>query len=183
MTTWLPDTLLAGHVTHTWVLEGAEHVADEPDIPLTATLVRRGAVTHDRALIYLHGWNDYFFQTHVSAWFETQGFDFYALELRRYGRNLQDGLVPGYISDLAEYEVELDEAIEVVRQDHPGVPITVAGHSTGGLVGGGGGGPAGGGGGGGGRPPPAGGGGGGGGGRGSARGRGVAGPPVGRQKN
>lgn len=135
MNAWLPDTLLAGHVAHSWTIDGAAHAEHEPDIPLTATLVRRGEPHHDRVLLYLHGWNDYFFQSHLSAWFDTHGFDFYAVELRRYGRNLRDGLIAGYITDLHDYESELDAAVAIVRQNHGDVPITFMGHSTGGLVG------------------------------------------------
>ncbi|SER92878.1 Lysophospholipase, alpha-beta hydrolase superfamily [Propionibacterium cyclohexanicum] len=135
MHAWSPDTLLAGHVATSWSIDGAAHVEGEPDLPLTATLVRRGEPRHGRAVLYLHGWNDYFFQDHVSAWFDAHGFDFYALDLRRYGRNLRAGLVAGYVADLREYESELDAAVALIHEDHAGVPITFAGHSTGGLVG------------------------------------------------
>lgn len=135
MISWLPDTLLPGHVAHSWTIDGAERAEREPDVPLTATVVRRSELHHDRVLLYLHGWNDYFFQDHVSSWFDAHGFDFYALELRRYGRNLREGLLPGYVTELKDYEAELDGAVSVIRQDHGDVPITLLGHSTGGLVG------------------------------------------------
>jgi pimeloyl-ACP methyl ester carboxylesterase len=58
--------------------------------PVIATLVsRKAAKPTPRAVLYLHGYNDYFFQTHVADFFVERGFDFYALDLRKYGRSLQ----------------------------------------------------------------------------------------------
>ena len=51
-------------------------------------------------MLYLHGWNDYFFQTHLADAFAALGFDFYALDLRRYGRSLRNGHLRGFITDL-----------------------------------------------------------------------------------
>ncbi|WP_316668216.1 alpha/beta hydrolase [uncultured Propionibacterium sp.] len=86
-------------------------------------------------MLYLHGWNDYFFQMHLADWFDAQGFDFYAVELRRYGRNLVPGLYAGFVTSLRHYESELDRAVAYIREDHADVPITFIGHSTGGLTG------------------------------------------------
>lgn len=134
MSAWLPDILLPGYQAHTWVLDAAR-LADEPEGPLTATLVRRNAPRHDRAVLYLHGWDDYFFQTHMADWFDAHGYDFYAIDLRRYGRNLRKGLYAGYVSDLRDYFQELDHSVALIREDSPSKPITFMGHSTGGLIG------------------------------------------------
>lgn len=82
--------------------------------------------------MYVHGWSDYFFQRHLADFFDELGFDFYAVELRRYGRGLGEGQLGGFITDLDEYSQELDAALEVIRTDHDSV--TVMGHSTGGLI-------------------------------------------------
>lgn len=82
--------------------------------------------------MYVHGWNDYFFQTHLADYWVGQGFDFFALELRRYGRNLVPGQFKGYITDLDDYALELDQAMAIIGMDHDSV--TLMGHSTGGLV-------------------------------------------------
>jgi len=75
----------------------------EPDAPLVATLVRRRAGRkRRRAVLYLHGWNDYFFQTHLADYVAELGFDFYALDLRRYGRSLRNGHLRGFITDLGK---------------------------------------------------------------------------------
>ena len=98
---------------------------------LSATLIRRGEPRRRRAVLYVHGWNDYFFQPHVADFWDAQGFDFYALELRRYGRGLREGMLAGYITDLDEYAEELDWAVDELSRHHE---ITLHGHSTGGLI-------------------------------------------------
>lgn len=130
---WSDDRLLPGYQARSWQIEDAELADGEPDQPLVATLVRRNEPSHQRAVLYVHGWNDYFFQTHLADFWDKQGFDFYAVELRRYGRNLRPGLLAGYITDLDHYAAELDEAYRLIREDGHDL-ITAMGHSTGGLV-------------------------------------------------
>lgn len=130
---WAPDSLLDGYEQLTLPLPNAKRAAGEPDdIELTGTLVRRNPSTTKRAVLYVHGWSDYFFQTHLADFFADQGVDFYAVDLRRYGRNLRTGLLAGYIEDLGDYCEELDAAVEVISADHES--ITLMGHSTGGLI-------------------------------------------------
>ncbi len=130
---WGPDRLIEGYQSRTWVIEGAERADGEPQVDITATLVRRGEPCHGRAVLYVHGWNDYFFQTDLADFWESIGFDFYALDLRRYGRNLRRGLYAGYISSLRDYQAEIDEAFGLVlAEGHD--RVTLSGHSTGGLI-------------------------------------------------
>ena len=44
------------------------------------------APRHDRAVLYLHGRNDYFFQTWLADALLEAGYEFYALDLRTCGR-------------------------------------------------------------------------------------------------
>ncbi|MEV6243672.1 alpha/beta hydrolase [Lentzea sp. NPDC051838] len=98
-----------------------------------ATLVRRRAAANDRgAILYVHGFADYFFQEHVAEHYTAQGYDFYAVDLRGYGRSLRDGEVPNYTTDMAVYFEEIDAAIAVVREEHS--RVVLMGHSTGGLT-------------------------------------------------
>lgn len=130
---WVPDRFLPGY--HYRVLELVQPAlaAGEPeDALITAGLVRRNPPTHQRAVLYLHGWSDYFFQTWLADYFDGQGFDFHALELRRYGRNLGEGQLGGFTTDLGDYYEELDAAVDLLLADHDSV--TLVGHSTGGLV-------------------------------------------------
>lgn len=41
-----------------------------------------------KAILYVHGYVDYFFQTHMAERFVREGWNFYALDLRKYGRSL-----------------------------------------------------------------------------------------------
>lgn len=133
MSGWAPDALLPGYSTHTIELADEATYAHEPEGSLVATLIRRGSPRHRRAVLYIHGWSDYFFQTHTADAFDEAGYDFYAIELRRYGRSLRNGQLAGYIPDLSHYDVELDEAMEVIRGEGY-ESVVLSGHSTGGLV-------------------------------------------------
>lgn len=99
----------------------------------SATLVRRRAAANDRgAILYVHGFADYFFQEHVAEHYTAQGYDFYAVDLRGYGRSLRDGEVPNYTADIGIYFEEIDAAIAKVREEH--TRVVLMGHSTGGLT-------------------------------------------------
>lgn len=107
----------------------------EDDGPLVATLVRRAAESPStRAVLYIHGFVDYFFHEHVADAFNAQGWNFYAIDLHRYGRSLRGGNRPNYVRDLSEYDAELTAAIDIVRLEDGNETLIVVGHSTGGLV-------------------------------------------------
>jgi alpha-beta hydrolase superfamily lysophospholipase len=106
---------------------------DEGEI--VATLVRRRCPEpSDRAVLYLHGYTDYFFQTHLADFYIGQGIDFYALDLRKHGRSLLGHQTANYVRHIEDYFVELDEALRVVREEDGHSRVLVNGHSTGGLV-------------------------------------------------
>jgi alpha-beta hydrolase superfamily lysophospholipase len=103
--------------------------------PVVATLVRRRAPEPSRrAVLYVHGFVDYFFQTHMADFFVGMGWDFYALDLRKYGRSLLPHQTPNFCRSLTEYFPELDEAARLIRQDDGHDQLLVAAHSTGGLI-------------------------------------------------
>lgn len=133
MTTWSPD-FLGGYETTELVLADAEPAPGEPsDVEPLATLIRKsGPRVGSRAALYVHGWNDYFFQTHVADYLTDLGYDFYAIDLRRYGRSLRPGQLRGFITNLDDYSVELDAAADLIAVDHD--RLLLMGHSTGGLV-------------------------------------------------
>ncbi|QFZ24785.1 alpha/beta hydrolase [Saccharothrix syringae] len=102
---------------------------------LEAVLVRRRARTPNRgAVLYVHGFADYFFQTHVAEHFTERHFDFYAVDLRAYGRSLRPGQVACYVTDLTEHFEEIDAAVRVIREEDGHRSLVVVGHSTGGLT-------------------------------------------------
>ncbi|MDY7084285.1 MAG: alpha/beta hydrolase [Actinomycetota bacterium] len=106
---------------------------DEGEV--VATLVRRRADQPSRrAVLYVHGFVDYFFQTHLADFFVERGWDFYALDLRKYGRSLLPHQTPNFARSLTEYFPELDESARIIREQDGHDQLLVAGHSTGGLI-------------------------------------------------
>lgn len=130
---WAADVELSGYEAREFALPDEPTYAQEPEGSLVATLVRRNPPTRRQAVLYVHGWSDYFFQTHLADAMDDLGFDFYALELRRYGRSLRPQQLAGYIADLTDYYTELDLAVQELR-DAGHEKIVLMGHSTGGLV-------------------------------------------------
>src|SRR3954454_13347175 len=100
---------------------------------VVATLVsRRAPRPTNRAVLHVHGFADYFFQTVAADWWVERGYDFYALDLRKYGRSILPHQTPNYVTDLAHYHPELDLAWDRLTSGHR--HIVLSGHSTGGLV-------------------------------------------------
>ncbi len=131
MTQWTPDDLGDGYEQRTIPL-GAD---PDGEGTIEATLVRHTAPAEVRgAVIYVHGFSDYFFQTEMAEFFTERGFAFYALDLRKCGRSRRDGQTGHYVSDLALYDAELDAALAIVRQETSDAPVLLAAHSTGGLI-------------------------------------------------
>ncbi|GAA3999833.1 alpha/beta hydrolase [Hymenobacter fastidiosus] len=99
-----------------------------------STLVRRlPAKQYAQAVLYVHGFNDYFFQQEMAARYQQHGYDFYALDLRKYGRSLLPQQRPNNVRDLREYYADLDAALTIVQAEGHAT-ILLSGHSTGGLV-------------------------------------------------
>ncbi len=99
-----------------------------------STLVRLNPIVpHSRAILYIHGFNDYFFQSDMAHRFQDAGYNFYAIDLRRYGRSLSALDNPFEVRDLAEYFEDIEVAINTIRLEG-GDDITLMGHSTGGLI-------------------------------------------------
>ena len=109
---------------------------DDSEGPVVATLVRLPASTRKRrgAVLHVHGFCDYFFQTATAEFFAAAGYDFYALDLRKCGRSLLPHQTPNFCQDLAEYHPELDEAIRIIRERDEHDRVLISGHSTGGLI-------------------------------------------------
>jgi alpha-beta hydrolase superfamily lysophospholipase len=133
---WVPD-VLPGYWQRTLPL--GSDPAGEGDI--VATLVRRGEPTDaGHAVLAVHGYTDYFFNTALADHFADRGFAFYALDMQKCGRSWRDGQTPHFISDLADYDTELELALSAIReQSRPGRPrrppsVLVYGHSSGGLI-------------------------------------------------
>ncbi|MCH7294834.1 MULTISPECIES: alpha/beta hydrolase [Acinetobacter] len=108
--------------------------ADDYDGKVVATLVRKKATeATKKAVLYIHGFADYFFQKEMAEQFNQHGYDFYALDLRKYGRSKLPHQKLYYVLDLREYDAEISKALEVISQENHN-QVVLAGHSTGGLI-------------------------------------------------
>lgn len=101
---------------------------------VVATLVHR-VPTYDtgRAVLYVHGYNDYFFQRELAEFWDGLGYAFWALDLRKSGRSLRPWQTPSFVRHLWEYAAELDLAAARVRAAGSRHLVVMA-HSTGGLT-------------------------------------------------
>ncbi|HEU5044870.1 MAG TPA: alpha/beta hydrolase [Nocardioidaceae bacterium] len=108
---------------------------DDDEGEVVATLVsRRAERPTGGAVLHVHGFADYFFQTPAADYWVGQGYDFYALDLRKYGRSLRPHQTPNFVLDLRDYYAELDEALRRIRDRDGHDQVIVSAHSTGGLI-------------------------------------------------
>ena len=120
------------------VLEGYESkfidMGEAFDGPARCCVVRlKSRKPSNRAYLYVHGFNDYFFQAEKGRQFADSGYNFYAVDLRRYGRSRLPWQYPFNVRDQKEYFADIDSALSVIRRDG-NTDITLSGHSTGGLT-------------------------------------------------
>lgn len=128
---WVADPLLgdAGYEMET------VNQPDDYSGKVVSTVIRRlpEGPTPKRAVLYVHGYNDYFFQDSMGREFNDSGYGFYAVDLRKYGRSLLPGQRRYEARNLDEYFPDIDSAIARMKRD--GVEeIALMGHSTGGLI-------------------------------------------------
>lgn len=99
-----------------------------------SSLVRYVRPQHsDSAVLYVHGFNDYFFQKELAEQFADHRYGFFAVDLRKYGRSLMPGQKRCQFRDVKEYYPDIDSALAVIMAEgfsH----IVLMGHSTGGLI-------------------------------------------------
>lgn len=130
--TWEPD-VLEGY----WQTTIPLGLDPDGEGDIFATVTRRGEPTSTgHAVLAVHGFTDYFFNTALADHFAAAGFAFYAIDLHKCGRSWREGQTPHYTTDLARYDVELERALDVISADARGEPtaVLVYAHSTGGLI-------------------------------------------------
>lgn len=107
---------------------------DDYSGPVEATLIRHKLDRRfTRAVLYIHGYNDYFFQAELGDSIVKHRYNFYALDLRKYGRSLRPGQRAFECRDVREYQAEISLALELMRKEGHS-EIYLMAHSTGCLI-------------------------------------------------
>lgn len=105
---------------------------------IPATLVRYFSDTSKARkgiVLYVHGYNDYFFQRELAEKIDSAGYAFFAVDLHRYGRSLFPGERAFDADSVGEYFPELDSAVSMAKNlAGENLPVALLGHSTGGLI-------------------------------------------------
>lgn len=127
------DLYVADELGHGLVCRTIDMGCDyEGDV--VCTLVKRQApVPSDRGVLYLHGFNDYFFQVEMADMFNAEGYNFYALDLRKHGRSLRHWQKHCNMRDINEFYADIDTALSIM-EDEGCRSIVLLAHSTGGLI-------------------------------------------------
>lgn len=66
-------------------------------------------------ILYVHGYNDYFFQRELAEKADSAGYAFFAIDLHYCGRSLLPGDARGDMRNMREFFAELDYAVELAR--------------------------------------------------------------------
>lgn len=107
---------------------------DDYEGKVTTTLIRKiNTAPSTKAILCIHGFNDYFFQEIIADEFLKKGYHFYALDLRKYGRSILQNHKPNNVRDLTEYYEDIDNALAIIEEEG-NKQIVLFGHSTGGLL-------------------------------------------------
>lgn len=107
---------------------------DDYEGKVVATLIRKKSNmdTH-KAILYVHGYNDYFFQKELAEKCNENGYNFYAVDLRKYGRSILPNQDTFFCKKISEYFPDIDSAIAVIKREGNNEIMLMA-HSTGGLI-------------------------------------------------
>ena len=108
---------------------------DDYEGKVEATLIERKAKTQSsKAVLYIHGFVDYFFHDNLADWANSLNINFYAIDLRKYGRSILPHQKPNMAKCMSEYFEEIDMAIKIIREKEKNNFLVLMGHSTGGLI-------------------------------------------------
>lgn len=90
-------------------------------------------------ILYVHGYNDYFFQEELAEKSDSAGFAFFAIDMHYNGRSYREGEPRSDMRSVKEYYAELDVAVALSKKIagnsiSSNLPFVVIGHSQGGLI-------------------------------------------------
>lgn len=125
---WLPD-----HLGDGFEMTYINHPDDYSGKIRSSVIRRCSALPSQKAILYVHGFSDYFLQKEMAQMFTDHGYNFYAVDLRKYGRSLMNGQKMFQVRDLHEYFPDIDSAVGIIASDG-NHEVALLGHSTGGLT-------------------------------------------------
>lgn len=85
-------------------------------------------------ILYVHGYNDYFFQEELAEKSDSAGFAFFAIDLHYNGRSYREGDPRSDMRSVKEYYAEMDAAVALSKAIAGNSPFVIIGHSQGGLI-------------------------------------------------
>ena len=92
-------------------------------------------------VLYVHGYNDYFFQKELAEKADSAGFAFFAIDLHYCGRSYVSDEPHADMHNVKEFYAELDVAVELSKkiavddyEEAEHIPYIIIGHSQGGLI-------------------------------------------------
>jgi alpha-beta hydrolase superfamily lysophospholipase len=119
------------------ILNGFEQTTiiqpNDYDGKVVTTLIRKILPENTKAVLYVHGFSDYFFQEELASQYLQNGFDFYAVDLRKYGRSRLAHQRFFDVRGIHEYDADVDTALKLIAQKGY-KKVLLSGHSTGGLI-------------------------------------------------
>ena len=125
---YVPDVLGDGYLRRTF------QMPDDYEGKVVCTLVKKPQLDSvKQAVLYIHGYNDYFFQKQLGDSVNAHGYNFYAMDLRKYGRSILPNQNPFFCKSLKEYFADIDTALATIRSEG-NERILLMAHSTGGLI-------------------------------------------------
>jgi len=97
------------------------------------------AVSPRGIILYVHGYNDYFFQEELAEKSDSAGFAFFAIDLHYNGRSYRAGEPRSDMRSVKEYYAELDAAVALSKKIagnsiSSNLPFVIIAHSNGGLI-------------------------------------------------
>lgn len=131
-TDWTADTLVNSDTVSGYEMRRVAQPNDY-DGAVVSSVVRRLIPDSDKGVLYVHGYNDYFLQAEMGVEFNDHGYQFYALDLRKYGRSILPGQRQFQMRSVGEYFADIDSALSIMA-DAGVKDVVIMGHSTGGLI-------------------------------------------------
>jgi hypothetical protein len=88
------------------------------------------------AVLYIPTFSDYFWNDEIMELFKDEDYQFYALEMRRYGRSLHldQGHHPNLCFEVCEYYEEIGRAIHIMRIFDGMEKVLLFGHGSGAII-------------------------------------------------